>query len=101
MGTVQGGWGGGVVPGERVGAARRGVEAGAGSLGGVGGSGSVGSGGPILRLGDEELEELSVVLRRVARASYLDLFGLAAEGRPGEIVIRARVYEPEEEYEDE
>ncbi len=65
------------------------------------GSGEVGAGGPILTLGDEELEELSVVLRRVARASYLDLSGLAAEGRPGEIVIKARVYEPEEEYEDD
>lgn len=65
------------------------------------GGGNVGAGGPILRLGDEELEELLVVLRRAARASYLDLAGLAAEGRPGEIVIKARVYEPEEEYEDD
>ena len=99
--TVQRALAGGVVPAERVGAAPPGVDAGAGSLRGVGGSGSVGSGGPILRLGDEELEELFVVLRRVARASYLDLSGLAAEGRPGEIVIKARVYEPEEEYEDD
>ena len=68
---------------------------------GTGRGGSVGVGGPILNLGDAELEELSVVLRRAARASYLDLSGLAAEARPGEIVIKARVYEPEEEYEDD
>jgi hypothetical protein len=63
--------------------------------------GSVGAEGPILTLGDEELDELLVVLRRVARASYLELSGLVAEGRPGEVLIRARVYEPEGEYEDE
>lgn len=57
--------------------------------------------GPILRLGDEDLSELLVVLRRVARSSYLDLSGISAEGRPGEILIKARVYEPEEEYEDD
>lgn len=68
---------------------------------GKGRGGSVGAEGPILTLGDEELDELLVFLRRVARASYLDLSGLATEGRPGEIVIRARVYEPEGEYEDE
>ena len=65
------------------------------------GGGSAGSGGPILRVGDAELSELLVVLKKVARASYLDLTDIAAEGRPGEIVIKARVYEPEEEYEDE
>ena len=84
----------------------------AGGVGGMNGGGTSGSGGrrggvvpggvgPILTLGDEELFELSVLLRRVARASYLDLSGLAAEARPGEILIKARVYEPEEEYEDE
>lgn len=84
----------------------------AGGVGGMNGGGTSSSGGrrggvvpggvgPILTLGDEELFELSVLLRRVARASYLDLFGLAAEARPGEILIKARVYEPEEEYEDE
>ena len=68
---------------------------------GTGGGGGAGGGGPILAIGDEELEELSVVLRRVAGASYLGLSGISAEGRPGEVVIRARVYEPEEEYEDD
>ena len=65
------------------------------------GGGRAGAGGPILKLGDGELSELLVVLKKVARASYLDLSGLTAEGRPGEIVIKARVYEPEEEYEDD
>ena len=90
---------GAVVPARGVGGSRRG--------GGDGGGtrrklerGNVAAGGPILKLGDRELEEILVVLRRVARASYLDLSGLAAEGRPGEILIKARVYEPEEEYED-
>ena len=92
---------GGVSGAEAVGAASPEAAGGSGRSGRAGGGGPSGAGGPILTLGDEELEELSVVLRRVARASYLDLFGLAAEGRPGEIVIRARVYEPEEEYEDE
>lgn len=67
----------------------------------VAGGGGVGAGGPILRVGDDELSELLAVLRKVARASYLDLSDIAAEGRPGEIVIKARVYEPEEEYEDD
>ena len=90
---------GAVIPARGVDGSRRG--------GGDGGGtrrklerGNVAAGGPILKLGDRELEEILVVLRRVARASYLDLSGLAAEGRPGEILIKARVYEPEEEYED-
>lgn len=87
---------GGVVGAERLDGA---TEARSGRRRGVGGSGE--AGGPILRLGDGELEELLVVLRRAARASYLGLSGLDAEARPGEIVIKARVYEPEEEYEDD
>ena len=88
---------GDVAPARGVGGMAKGGASGAGRRrGGVVPAG----GGPILTLGDEELAELSVLLRRVARASYLDLSGLAAEARPGEIVIKASVYEPEEEYED-
>jgi hypothetical protein len=58
-----------------------------------------GSGGPILSVGAEDLAQISAVLRRAARSSYLDLEGLDVEKRPGEVVLRARVYEPEEEYE--
>jgi Histidine kinase-, DNA gyrase B-, and HSP90-like ATPase len=55
--------------------------------------------GPILSVGEGELAEIGAVLRRAARASYLELSGLVVEKRAGEIVVRARVYEPEEEYE--
>ena len=55
--------------------------------------------GPILSVGEGELAEIGAVLRRAARASYLQLSGLVVEKRPGEIVVKARVYEPEEEYE--
>ncbi len=92
---------GGVGGAERVDASTVGSGAEKRLRGVMVGGGKAGAGGPILNLGDEELEELSVVLRRAARASYLDLSGLAAEGRPGEIVIKARVYQPEEEYEDD
>ena len=93
-----------VLGGRVAGAERVGGKEGGGSEGAKGltrGGGGAGSGGPILRVGDSELSELLFVLRRVARASYLDLSDIAAEGRPGEIVIKARVYEPEEEYEDD
>jgi hypothetical protein len=59
-----------------------------------------GSGGPILPVGAEDLAEIESVLRRAARLSYLDLAGLDFEKRPGEIILRARVYEPEEEYDE-
>lgn len=55
--------------------------------------------GPILSVGAEDLGEVLAVLRRVARSSYLDVEGLDLERRPGEVILKARVYEPEEEYE--
>jgi hypothetical protein len=55
--------------------------------------------GPILSLSKEDLAEVAVVLRRAARSGYMGLAGLHVEGRPGEIIIKARLYEPEEEYE--
>lgn len=55
--------------------------------------------GPILSVGEGELAEISSVLRKAARASYLELSGLVVEKRPGEVVLRVRVYEPEGEYE--
>ncbi len=58
-----------------------------------------GAEGPILLVGAEELAQITAVLRRAARSSYLDLSGVDVEKRPGEVVLRARVYEPEEEYE--
>ena len=58
-----------------------------------------GDGGPVLRLGDEESGGIADILRRAARAGYLEVEDLRFESRPGEISITARVYEPEEEYE--
>jgi hypothetical protein len=58
-----------------------------------------GDGGPVLRIGDEESAGIADILRRAARAGYLEVEDLRFESRPGEISITARVYEPEEEYE--
>jgi hypothetical protein len=58
-----------------------------------------GTEGPILSVGDEDLREIFAVLRRAARSSYLDIAGLDVEKLPGEVLLRAHIYEPEEEYE--
>jgi hypothetical protein len=55
--------------------------------------------GPVLVLGEEERGGIADILRRAATASYLELGELELRTRPGEISMRARVYEPEEEYE--
>lgn len=55
--------------------------------------------GPILSVGAEDLTEIRSVLRRAARARYLEFAGLDVETRPGEVILRARVYEREDEYE--
>ena len=59
---------------------------------------AVGGGGPVLTLGAEETARIVDILRRAARAGYLEIEDLKLESRPGEISVRARVYEPEEEY---
>jgi hypothetical protein len=56
-------------------------------------------GGPLLVVGEEERVGIADILRRAARAGYLELGELELRSRPGEISVRARVYEPEEEYE--
>jgi hypothetical protein len=56
-------------------------------------------GGPVLELGEEESARIADILRRAARARYMEVEELRFESRPGEISLRARVYEPEEEYE--
>jgi hypothetical protein len=56
-------------------------------------------GGPVLELGEEERARIADILRRAARAAYVEVEKLRFESRPGEISLRARVYEPEEEYE--
>jgi hypothetical protein len=62
------------------------------------GGGDVGD-GPVLVLGEEEKGGIADILRRAARAGYLELGELELRARPGEISVRARIYEPEEEYE--
>jgi hypothetical protein len=59
----------------------------------------VGARGPILSVGADDLDEIREVLRRAARSSYLDIAGLDLQARPGEVILKAQVYEPEEEYE--
>ena len=56
-------------------------------------------GAPVLELGVEESERIADILRRAARSGYMEVADLRIESRPGEISLRARVYEPEEEYE--
>jgi len=56
-------------------------------------------GGPILSVGAEDLAQIRTVLGRAAGSSYLELAGLDVEARPGEVILRARVYEREDEYE--
>jgi hypothetical protein len=58
-----------------------------------------GAGGPILSLGAEDLDEIREVLQRAARSSYLEIAGLDVQARPGEVILKAQVYEPEDEYE--
>jgi hypothetical protein len=53
----------------------------------------------VLALGEEERSGIADILRRAAGASYLEVGELELLTRPGEISVRARVYEPEEEYE--
>jgi hypothetical protein len=53
----------------------------------------------VLVLGEQERGEIAAILGRVVRAEYLEVEDVRFEARPGEISVRARVYEPEEEYE--
>jgi hypothetical protein len=55
--------------------------------------------GPLLALGEDEKGGIVDILRRAARASYLEIGDLKLESRPGEISLRASVYEPEDDYE--
>jgi hypothetical protein len=55
--------------------------------------------GPVLALGEQETARIADILRQAARAGYMEVEDLRLESRPGEISLRARVYEPEEEYE--
>ena len=55
--------------------------------------------GPVLTLREQETARIADILRQAARAGYMEVEDLRLESRPGEISLRARVYEPEDEYE--
>jgi hypothetical protein len=88
--TVQRVWRGEVMPVGEVSLAKVGMEKGVrrGS-----------EDGPVLAVGEEEKGAVADILRRAARASYLEIGELQLESRPGEISVRARIYEPEEDFE--
>jgi hypothetical protein len=91
--TAQRVWRGEVKPVDAV------LPAGGGGAGKRGSRGAVAEDGPVLALGEQERDAVADILRRAARASYLEVGDLKLESRPGEISVKARVYEPEEDYE--
>ncbi|CAN5884080.1 hypothetical protein BH23ACT11_BH23ACT11_06180 [soil metagenome] len=67
-----------------------------------GGSGEIlwdDSGQARLDLTREEISRIAAILGEAARTRYMEVGELNVESRPGEIVMRSRVYEPEEQYE--
>lgn len=52
-----------------------------------------------LELRNEEISGIAAILGEAARTRYLAVGDLDVESRAGEIILRVRVYEPEEEYE--
>ena len=54
--------------------------------------------GERLSLEPEEISGIRAILERAARARYLEIEGFELRERPGEIYFKARVYEPEDEY---
>ena len=70
----------------------------AGSVAGRFGGGG-GEAGAVLPVGEKERAEIAAILGRAARAGYMEVDDLKVESRPGEVLLKARVYQPEEEYE--
>lgn len=62
-----------------------------------GGRGAAAS-GPEMFLGDGERREIAAILSRAAVASYLEVGALEVRSSPGELSIKVRVAEPEDEY---
>lgn len=52
-----------------------------------------------ISLGDSELDEIATILRRIVQARYLDMGDLRVESAPGEISLKANIFELEDEYE--
>ena len=87
---------------------RRGAKGAKGAKGGQGGGveeegrGGFGAGFSVeakLELDQEEISRIATILREAARTRYLEVGEIEQESRAGEIVLRSRIYEPEEEYE--
>ncbi len=57
------------------------------------------TGGLRVFLDREEISGIAAILSGAARSSYMEIGEVEVNSRPGEIVLRARVYEPEDEYE--
>ncbi|WP_053057958.1 ATP-binding protein [Rubrobacter aplysinae] len=57
-------------------------------------------GGGRLTLDERDLSQIRSIVERAAGESYLEVGEIGCESREGEIIIRARIYEAEEEYED-
>lgn len=55
-------------------------------------------GGPSFQLDFKHISEIGETLSRAAGSHYLEVRDLRSESRPGEIILRARVYELEDEY---
>lgn len=66
---------------------------------GYDGEGGLSLGGVVMKLSGEEIEEITAILRRAAGARYLEIGRLRVESRGGELWMKARVSETEEEYE--
>lgn len=60
--------------------------------------GEVGKSGALLDLGAEEMDRIAAILREAALAGYVEVHDLRQRSRPGEILLTARVREPEDEY---
>ena len=55
--------------------------------------------GPVMRLTEDEVRSVAGVLRLAADARYLRVGEVGAESRAGEITLKIKITEPEEEYE--
>ena len=52
-----------------------------------------------ISLGNEEMDEIATILRRIVQARYLDMGELRVESRQGEISLKTYIFELEDEYE--
>lgn len=77
------------------------LERGSGGYRGLEGEGKAGAAFefPTLNVREDERAEISAILGRIARASYLEVVDVKFESRPGEVSIKARIHEPEDEFE--